>query len=67
MKIVFKTSGGIKFSLPVEDSDTGGPSSVTVLIEYLYLLFNSDIVSFVWKADEREAESIVLLIFVLWW
>ena len=65
MKIVFKISGGIKFSLLVEDSDTGGPSSITVLIEYLYLLFNSDTVSFVWKADEREAESIVLLIFVL--
>ena len=32
-----------------------------------YLLFNSDIVNFVWKTDEREAESIVLLIFVLWW
>ena len=31
-----------------------------------YLLFNADIVNFVWKADEREAESIVLLIFVLW-
>ena len=32
-----------------------------------YLLFNSDIVNFVWKTDEGEAESIVLLIFVLWW
>ena len=35
-----------------------------------YLLFNSDIVNFVWKTDERwgegRAESIVLLIFVLW-
>ena len=31
----------------------------------IYLLFNSDIVSFVWKTDEGEAESIVLLIFVL--
>ena len=27
---------------------------------------NSDIVNFVWKTDEGEAESIVLLIFVLW-
>ena len=25
-----------------------------------YLLFNSDIVNFVWKTDEGEAESIVL-------
>ena len=31
-----------------------------------YLLFNTDIVNFVWKTDDREAESIVLLIFVLW-
>ena len=27
---------------------------------------NTDIVNFVWKTDEGEAESIVLLIFVLW-
>ena len=35
-----------------------------------YLLFNSDIANFVWNTDEsgreREPESIVLLIFVLW-
>ena len=30
-----------------------------------YLLFNSDIVNFVWKTDEGETESIALLIFVL--
>ena len=30
------------------------------------MIFNSDIVNFVWKTDEGEAESIVLLIFVLW-
>ena len=29
------------------------------------MLFNTDIVNFVWKTDEGEAESIVLLIFVL--
>ena len=29
-----------------------------------YLLFNTDTVNFAWKTDE--AESIVLLIFVLW-
>ena len=28
-----------------------------------YLLFNSDIVNFVWKTDEREIDSTVLLIF----
>ena len=38
-----------------------------LLILSTYLLFNSDIVNFVWKTDEGEAESIVLLIFVLWW
>ena len=32
-----------------------------------YLLFNSDIVNFVWKTDDGETEYIVLLIFVLWW
>ena len=31
-----------------------------------YLLFNSDIVNFVWKTKEGETESTVLLIFVLW-
>ena len=31
-----------------------------------YLLLNTDIVNFVWKTDDGEAESIVLLIFVLW-
>ena len=30
-----------------------------------YLLFNSDIVNFLWKTDEGEAESIVFLIFVI--
>ena len=31
-----------------------------------HLLLNTDIVNFVWKTDDGEAESIVLLIFVLW-
>ena len=47
---------------------------VHLLLEWnTYLLFNSDIVNFVWKINEgmsggrRDgAESIVLLIFVLW-
>ena len=45
---------------------------VNLLLEWnTYLLFNSDIVNFVWKTDEEmeggeEAENIVLLIFVLW-
>ena len=48
---------------------------VQLLLEY-FLLFNSDIVNYMWKTDERGgrgAESIVLLIFALcrcfncWW
>ena len=31
-----------------------------------YVLLNTDIVNLAWKTNEREAESIVLLIFVLW-
>ena len=30
-----------------------------------YVLFNNDILNFLWKTDEGEAENIVLLIFVL--
>ena len=53
---------GITFWDPVEDSDTGGPSSITVRMEWnTYLLFNSDIVNFVWKTDEGEVASIALL------
>ena len=32
----------------------------------IYWLFNSDITNFVWKTDEGDTESIVMLIFVLW-
>ena len=42
---------------------------VHLLLEWnTYLLFNSDIVNFLWKTDEggRGAVSIVLLIVVLW-
>ena len=35
MKFVFRISGGINCWDPVEDSDTGGPSSITVRMEYL--------------------------------
>ena len=56
--------GASNFEILVEDSDTGRPSSITVRI--LICFSNSDIVKFVWKADEREEESIVLLNFVLW-
>ena len=30
------------------------------------MVFNTDIVNFVWKTDEGETESIALLIFVFW-
>ena len=51
---------------PVEDSDTGGPSLVTIRMEYL-LAFQYWYCQLCVKTDEGEAESIVLLIFVLWW
>ena len=64
MKFEFRIGGGIKCWDPVEDSNTGGPTTVTVRMEYL--LFNSDIVNFVWKTDEGEAQSIILLNFGFW-
>ena len=57
MKFVFRISGGITCWDPVENSDIGGPSSVTFRME-TYSLFNTDIVNFVLKTDEGEAESI---------
>ena len=56
----------IKFWNPVEDSDAGSPISKTIGMEYKFA-FQYWFVNFVWKTDEGEAESIVLLIFVLWW
>ena len=37
-----------------------------LLVWNIYLHFNSDIVDFAEKNNEREAENIALLIFVLW-
>ena len=59
-----ESAGAQNFEILVEDSDTGAPSSV-LLGWNTHLLFNFAIVNFVWKANEGEAESIVLLIFVL--
>ena len=39
---------------------------VQLLLEWNNLLFNFDIVNFVGKSDEGNAQSSVLLIFVLW-
>ena len=41
------------------------PSSLTVGMEYLFAFFNSDVTKFVWKTNEREEGSIVMLIFVI--
>ena len=45
-KFVFRSSGDLNFVILVEDSDTGGPSSIIVRMEYLFV-FNSHIVNFV--------------------
>ena len=57
---------GIKFWNPLEESPTRAVWVQLPLGWNTYLLLNSDIVNFVWKTDEGEGESIVLLIFVLW-
>ena len=62
MKFVFRITGGIKFWDLSEHSDKFQLS----LGWNTYLPFKSDIVNFQWKTDEGAAESIVLLIFVLW-
>ena len=54
---VLGTSGGIKFVILVEDSDTSGPSLITVRLEYL--LCNSDVVNLMWESNEGEAGSTV--------
>ena len=67
MKFVFRISDGTyKFETQLRTSTL----VVRVKLPFgrnTYLLFNSDIVDFVWKTDGGETESIVLLIFVLWW
>ena len=36
--LFYEGGGGIKFVILVEDSDTGGPSSITLRMEYLFAL-----------------------------
>ena len=36
-KCVFRGSGDLNFVVVVEDCDTGGPSSITVRMEYLFV------------------------------
>ena len=57
-KFVLGTSGGTKFVILVEGSGTGGPSLITVRMEYL--LCNSNVVNLVWESNEGKAESIII-------
>ena len=66
LNLCSESMGAENFEILVENSDTGDPS-LLLLGWNTYFLFNSDTVNFLWRSDEEEAESIVLLIFVLWW
>ena len=37
MKFVFRTSGDLNFVILVENSSTGGPNSISVRMEYLFI------------------------------
>ena len=50
--------GAWNIEILVEDSDTGGPSSIAVWIECLFS-FQFCYVNFMWKTNEGEAESII--------
>ena len=54
LKFLFRISGGINCWDPVEDSDTGGLSSVTVRMD-TYVLFSNDIVNFAYKPMRQKA------------
>ena len=56
--------GAQNFEILLENANTSGRSLIAVRKEYL-LLFISSIVNFVWKTEEGETESIIMLIFVL--
>ena len=56
--------GAQNFEILLENAHTSGQSLIAVRKEYL-LLFISSIVNFVWKTEEGETESIIMLIFVL--
>ena len=38
MKFMLRSIGGIKFVILFQDSDTGGSSSITIRMEYLFVL-----------------------------
>ena len=69
MKFVFRTRGGsIKFWGLVEDSDIGCLSLVTVRMGYLFAFqfWYCELCVENWWGGREGAESIALLIFVLW-
>ena len=51
-----------QFVVLVNDSHIGGLNSITIRMEY-FLLFKFDYLNLVWKNDDGEAGSIILLIF----
>ena len=59
IKFVFRISGGITFEVLVEDSGTGGPSSIAVRIESLLTIFVPILICELLKNDEGESESII--------
>ena len=63
-KFVFRSSGDLNFVILIDDSDTGGPSSITVRTEYLFV-FQFSYCELCVETDEGEAGTIILSIFVL--
>ena len=70
LNLCSESVGAQNFEILAEDSNTGGPSSFTVLMEYLFpfqFWYCKLCVENRWGARGKGgAESIVLLIFVLW-
>ena len=68
--LFYEGGGGIKFVILVEDSDTGGPSSITLRMEYLFALkFWCCELSLgnQWRGRGGEGgQEALLLIFVIW-
>ena len=64
-KFIFRSSGDLNFMILVEDCDTGGPSSMTVRMEYL-LGFQFSYYELCVETDGGKAGNFIFLIFVLW-
>ena len=65
LNLCSKSAGANIFEILVEYYDNGGLSSITVRMEYLFP-FQFWYYELIVKTNEGEADSIVLLIFVLW-